>query len=82
MFRIAFELRRPAHVVFGQQRHREAAQRHRRREEQRPARDDFLGLADVRDDLLVGCRVQALTPASASDAPISFRNCAAARPGR
>ena len=32
----------------------EAALRHRRREEQRPARDDLLGLPDVRDDVFFG----------------------------
>ena len=81
MFRIALELRRPAHVIFGQQRHADAALRHGRRIEQRPARDDFFRLPDVRDDFSAGCRVQALTPASASDAPINFRN-SGARPGR
>ena len=50
---IALELRRPAHVVFGQERHAEAALRHRGRVEQRPARDDLFRLPDVRDDLLV-----------------------------
>ena len=53
---------------------REAAERHRGREEERLARHELLGLPDVRDDLLVGlARAGASAPASASDAPISFR---------
>ena len=58
---------------------RDAAERHRGREEERLARDDLLGRA-ARTGTIVsaGWRVQAASPASASDAPISFRNCAAA----
>ena len=50
---IALELRRPSHVVFGQQRHAVTAVRHGGGEEQGPAGDDLLGLTDVRNDLLV-----------------------------
>jgi hypothetical protein len=66
---------------LGQQRQADAALRHRSGEEQRTAGDDLFGLADVRNDLFGGWRVQALTPASASDAPMSLRNCGG-RPGR
>ena len=54
MFRIALELRRPAHVIFRQQRHADAALRHRRGIEQRPARNDFFRLPDVRDEFFFG----------------------------
>ncbi len=74
MLGVALDLGRPPFVALDQQAGRHAAERHRGREEQRPAGDDLLGLPDVGDDLLSGWRVQAVTPASASDAPISFRN--------
>ena len=51
MQRVAFDLRRPALVAFDEQPGRDAAERHRGREEERPAGDDLLGLPDVRDDL-------------------------------
>jgi hypothetical protein len=52
MFGIAFDFRRPPHVVFRKQRRTDTAERHRRREEQRPARHDFLRLPDVGHDRL------------------------------
>src|SRR6185503_8522689 len=51
---IALDLRRPAHVVFSQNRVAEPALGHGGREKQGTARNDVLGLADVRDDVLFG----------------------------
>ena len=51
MLGIALELRRPAHVVLGEQRLGKASLHHRGRVEERPARNDLLGLPDVRNDL-------------------------------
>jgi hypothetical protein len=50
--RVALDLRRPPFVAFDKQPGCRTAERHRRREEQRHARNQFFGLADVRDDLL------------------------------
>ena len=52
MLRVALDLGRPSLVALDEQAGGDAAERHRRREEQRPAGDQLLGLADVRDDLL------------------------------
>ena len=53
MLRVALDLRRAPFVALDEQAGGDAAERHRRREEQRPAGDQLLGLPDVRDDLLV-----------------------------
>jgi len=47
---VAFHLGRPSLVAFDQQAGRDAAERHRRRKEQRPARNHLLGLTDEGDD--------------------------------
>ena len=52
--RVAFDLGRPSFVALDQQPGDDAAKRHGRRVEQRPARNDFLGLPHVGDDLLGG----------------------------
>src|SRR6267378_6503966 len=54
MVRIALDLRGPRHVTFDQNSAGDAAERNRRRVEQRLAGDDMLRLADVRDDFLGG----------------------------
>ena len=46
---VAFDLGRAAFVALDQQAHAGAVDRHRRREEQRLARDELFGLADVRE---------------------------------
>ena len=74
MHRIAFDLGRPPFVALDQQARRRSADAHRRREEERFAQDQFFGLFDVGDDLSSGWRVQAVSPASAIDAPMSFMN--------
>ena len=60
MFRVAFDLRRPSLVALDQQPGGDAAEGHRGRIEQRLARNDIFGLADIRDDalrrLLGACR--------------------------
>ena len=56
MVRIAFNLGRTAHMALDENAAAEAAERHRRREEQRLAGNDLLRLVDVRNDLLVGRR--------------------------
>ena len=48
--RIAFDLRRPPLVAFDENARGGAAQRERRRVEERPAGNDFFGLPDVWDD--------------------------------
>jgi hypothetical protein len=50
MFRIALEFGRTPHVALDQHGLRDAAERDRARVEQRAARDDVLGLADVGND--------------------------------
>ena len=49
---VAFDFGRPPFVALDEQSRRGAAERHRRREEQRPSRNQLLGLAHVRDDPL------------------------------
>ena len=53
MIGIALDLGRPSFVVLDQQADAGAGKRHRRGEEQRLARDELLGLPDVRHDQLV-----------------------------
>ena len=74
MIRVAFDLRRPALVAFDEQPGRDAAERHRRREEERLAGDELFGLPDVGDDLFRRLARARTETRSASDAPISFRN--------
>ena len=50
MSRVSFDLDRPAHLALDQHAAGETVDRHRRREEERPARDDFLGRLHVRND--------------------------------
>ena len=54
MIGVAFGLRGASFVAFDQQARGDAAERHGRREEQRTAGDFFFGLANVRDDQLIG----------------------------
>ena len=54
MERVALDLGWPSLVTFDQQTGGDAAKGHRRRVEQRPARHDLLGLANVGDDLFGG----------------------------
>ena len=74
MQRVAFDLGRPPFVALDEEPGGDAAERHRGRVEERLAGDELFGLAHVGNDLSGGWRVQAVTPASASDAPISLRN--------
>src|SRR5512144_483944 len=49
---VALDLRRAARMALGEEARRVAAERRGGREEERPARNDLLGLPDVRDDAL------------------------------
>ena len=50
MLWVALDFGRPPHMAFDQNRHGRAAERNRAGEVERPSRNDFLRLPDVRDD--------------------------------
>ena len=73
VLRIAVHLDRPERVRLDQHRNRARRERIRRRKVHRLAQDQILGLLHVGKIGSSGCLVQPARPASASDAPITFR---------